>query len=351
MFNLFLESQIYVLFMIFIMISIGIIKEYNLFGEIYAWISNKTKSKRLTLFFISLFGGILPIPGRVAVSANMIYSLVPNCNTRECKKSKSKLGIIDYISTHHYYLWSPLEKTIIIPMVALGLSYSAMMSYLWPLLTITVIFIFWYLFIKIKETDIEINLIDYETFSTVKLLKNILPFFLAIILLIIGFEAWKVFCSLTVYYILLTKEYNFKKILSFVNWKFIFLLSIIAFLGKLAGTFDKQITEIIKTAVVIDASLGMQLFIGTSLVFCATLLLGSSSKFAGWVAIMVLIFGPQYLVWFFVVEFFAYNFSPTHKCIVVGTSLFETPIRRYLEIIGIWQISLLMYAILYTFIF
>ena len=351
MFNLFLDSQIYVLFMVFVMISIGIIKEYNLFGEVYTWVSAKTKSKRLTLFFISLFGGILPIPGRVAVSANMIYSLVPDCCSRECKKSKSKLGIIDYISTHHYYIWSPLEKTIIIPMAALGLTYGAMMSYLWPLLAITVGYISWYLFIKIKETDIEIKLIDTESFSIVIMLKNIIPFFLAIILLIMDFEAWKVFGSLTVYYILLTKEYNYKKLLSFINWKLVILISIVAFLGKLVGTYDKQITEIIKSAIDINASLGTQLFIGTSVVFIATILMGSSSKFAGWVSIMALIFGPQYLVWFFVIEFFAYNFSPTHKCIAVGTSLFDTPIRKYFEVIGTWQILLLTYAVVYTFIF
>ena len=59
----------------------------------------------------SLLGGILPIPGRVALSAPLLDAIAP-----PDKKKRSAFGVIDYLSTHHYYWWSPLEKTVVLPM-------------------------------------------------------------------------------------------------------------------------------------------------------------------------------------------------------------------------------------------
>ena len=298
MLNLFLESQIYVLFMFFIMITMGIIKNENLFSSLFSYINVKTKSKRMTLFFISLFGGILPISGRVAVSANMIYSLTPNCDTRECRKSKSKLGIIDYISSHHYYLWSPLEKTIIIPMAILGLSYLKVMSYLWPLLLITSLYILWFIFVKIKEEDILINLNEYKNYSLINIIKNILPFLLSIILLILDFNGTIIFSLLSLYYIVITKNFNIKKLFSYINWKVLLIISIVTLLGKYSELYSDEITNIIQNTNVLG-NIYIKLFVASSLMFVGAFILGSSSKFSGWVSVMTLIFGMKYFVWFF----------------------------------------------------
>ena len=206
-FNNFLDSQIYVLFMFFIMTTIGIIKEYNLFEDFFGCLNSKVKSKRLLLFFTSLFAGMLPIPGRVAVSANIIYSLTPRDNSIQSKKSKSKLGLIDYISTHHYYLWSPLEKAVIIPMSVLSLSYLQVMSYLYPLLIITILYSIWFIFLKIKETDIIIDLISSD-YKVKNIITYFVPFILSIIFLILNIKPVFVFGILTLYYMLITKLFE-----------------------------------------------------------------------------------------------------------------------------------------------
>ena len=76
------------------------------------------------IILTSILGGVLPIPGRVALSAPLLDAIAP-----PDKKKRSAFGIIDYLSTHHYYWWSPLEKTIILPMAALGITYREMLSY------------------------------------------------------------------------------------------------------------------------------------------------------------------------------------------------------------------------------
>lgn len=348
-FNNFLDSQIYVLFMFFIMTTIGIIKEYNLFEDFFGCLNSKVKSKRLLLFFTSLFAGMLPIPGRVAVSANIIYSLTPRDNSIQSKKSKSKLGLIDYISTHHYYLWSPLEKTVIIPMSVLSLSYLQVMSYLYPLLIITILYSIWFIFLKIKETDIIIDLISSD-YKVKNIITYFVPFILSIIFLILNIKPVFVFGILTLYYMLITKLFDFKKILSFINWKVLIIIGLVSLLGKYVNIYSSEINTILETLTKLNYSREIMIFITSSIIFIAALIMGSSSKFAGWVAMLTAIFGIQYFIWFFVIEFIAYNFSPSHKCIPIGTGLFGTSLLEYIKTIGLWQLLLLIYAFVYTFI-
>ena len=101
---------------------------------------NRVKSKRAVVALVSALTGVLPIPGRVSVSAGVLDTISSE------GKSREKLGMIDYLSTHHYYLWSPIEKTIILPMAAFGLSYWAMMTYMWPLLVGCLAVVLFYLF-------------------------------------------------------------------------------------------------------------------------------------------------------------------------------------------------------------
>ena len=115
--------------------------------DIFSLLEQKVKSKKMVVFLVSLFGGILPIPGRVALSASMLNSIAPVDN-----KKRKKFGIIDYLATHHYYLWSPLEKTVIIPMAVLGLTYAKFMAYIWPLLLITCLYITYYILFYSVDT-------------------------------------------------------------------------------------------------------------------------------------------------------------------------------------------------------
>ena len=114
-----INNQQFLVYLGLIMIITGILKQKGYLTDVFSFLLHTVKSKKLVLFLISLFGGILPIPGRVAVSAGILDIIAP-----KDKVGRESYGIIDYLSTHHYYIWSPLEKTVIIPMAVLGLTYG-----------------------------------------------------------------------------------------------------------------------------------------------------------------------------------------------------------------------------------
>ena len=119
------EKELYMGYIFGIMILGGYIREYRVLDDVYSLAKKYIKDNRLMIIVTSIFGGVLPIPGRVALSAPLLDAIAP-----PTKRDRSNYGIIDYLSTHHYYWWSPLEKTIILPMAALGITYREMLSYL-----------------------------------------------------------------------------------------------------------------------------------------------------------------------------------------------------------------------------
>ena len=157
--NLLYKGQEYLLFIAFIMMVAGLIKQHNLFAGAYAYIQKVFKSKRAIVALMSAFTGILPISGRVTISAGMLDTIAPPKGS----KGREKFGIIDYLSTHHYYVWSPLEKTILIPMAAFSITYGAVVYSLLPLLIVSLGLVFGYIMFFIKEDDI-----DNDTEKSVK---------------------------------------------------------------------------------------------------------------------------------------------------------------------------------------
>ena len=119
-----LQKELYMGYIFGIMILGGYIRKYNVLNDVYSLAKRYIKDNRVMIIITSIFGGVLPIPGRVALSAPLLDAIAP-----PDKKKRSAFGIIDYLSTHHYYWWSPLEKTIILPMAALGITYGQMLSY------------------------------------------------------------------------------------------------------------------------------------------------------------------------------------------------------------------------------
>jgi len=67
--------------------------------------------------------------------------------------------------------------------------------------------------------------------------------------------------------------------------------------------------------------------------FLGSLALGSSSKFGGFTAIAVSIFGLEYLPLFFAVDYAGYILSPVHKCLAIGKSYFGTPLKKYYSVL------------------
>ena len=78
--------------------------------------------------------------------------------------------------------------------------------------------------------------------------------------------------------------------------------------------------------------------------------MGSSGKFIAIAVIMSQVFGVQYFLWFFALDFAGYLLSPMHKCVMIGNRYFGTPIKTYYKALGTWAALLLITAGVLTFL-
>lgn len=298
------------------MICSGLIKDNCLFSGVNAWVAKLFRSKKIAISLIAALSGILPIPGRNVASAPILDSVAA-----KNAKSRSKYGIISYLATHHWYLWSPLEKSVIIITSALGLTFVQVLSFTWPLLLIMLAVLAAYLIFFVKNEDIEINLDNNGMEWT------IIPFLLGVGLLICGIVPWLIFGILAIFYIFLTKTFDIKKLLSYIRWDLVAFCSFILIISDILNKYNNVYVEHIK--VLADTN-----FVLVSIIaFLAAFLMGSSSKYAGIVAILVGIYGIGYLPYFLALEFAGYLISPMHKCVIVSKMYFGTSIKHFLAII------------------
>lgn len=332
--NLLYKGQEYLLFIVFIMMVAGLIKEHNLFASAYAYIQRVFKSKRVIVSLMSALTGILPISGRVTISAGMLDTLAPP----KGQPGREKFGIIDYLSTHHYYVWSPLEKTILVPMAALGLSYGAVLFNLLPLLIVSLGMVFLYIAFFVKEDDIELNTTD-ERFKVSNIIRNVFPFIAAVGVAISGVNPIIVFGLLTLYYMILTLTWDAKKLLSYVDWKLIAWVAVIIFVANVTRENTDAIKAYLESGPFdINTVWG---FISISAISLGSaFLFGSSGRFAAITTILTLVYGVEYFVWFFALDFIGYLISPTHKCMAIGKLYFDTPWKKYASALGVWSLLL-----------
>ncbi len=283
----------YLIILAVVMIATGYSTTYNLFGKTYNWLSKKIKNKKVLLVLLSAIGGVLPIKGRVVASAG-IFDLLLKKDTNS--KLRPKFGILNYISTHHYYLWSPLEKSMLIPMAVLNLSWLQMMGYTWPLLLICILALLSYIAIGLKDLDNN----DLE----------------------IGEQK-------------ITKPEKIPMPWEFINWKMLGIVWCILMLG----VFAKEYSDVLMAWV--DTHQGNLFFVSIA-AFVASFILGSSGKFAGIVAGLTAIFGLPYLTYFMAIEFAGYLLSPTHKCNIISMKYFDTPFKQYITALIIWAVVIII---------
>lgn len=345
-----LNNLEYLWLIFFIMIVAGIAKEHNLFMPIYSYIKSSFKSNRIVLFLISAISGVLPIEGRVTVSAGVLDTIThKDCNHESHIKGRQKMGIVDYLSTHHYYLWSPLEKTVILPMATFGIGYYQWIGLIWPLLLVTLCYIFYYIFYKVKEEELYI---EESTFKISAVFRNVMPFFVAIGTYVYsGGEdhIFMIFGLLALYYVFLSQTWDYKKLFSYINWEVIVTVAIVIMLGNYFKSQEMFINDFIRN-LGIDITTFTGLVIISLIGLVASFLMGSSSKFIALAVLMSAIFGTEYFIWFFAIDYVGYLLSPTHKCVMVGNRFFGTPLRTYYISLGIWSLLLLTTAGLVTFL-
>lgn len=277
----------YIPYLAAIMLLSAWAKKTGFFMPMYKWIATHVKSKRAVVAIISAISGVLPIEGRVTVSAGFLDTIAPNDNRRKI------YGIIDYLSTHHYYFWSPLEKTVILPMAVLGISYVGFLSLVWPLIVACLGVALFYIFFILKEDDVSIDLDKKQHDCTS--------------------------CDV-----------------AWVNWKVLFTVTAVIMLGNYLKTFDKEMLEIVKS------SGSITLAVVLSFVF--SFMMGSSGKYAGFVSLLSTMFGAKFLPLFLAVDYAGYMLSPTHKCFAVGKTYFDTSTKDFYVAIAALCITLIAVA-------
>jgi hypothetical protein len=331
----------YLWMIVFIMIVAGLAKEHNLFAPAYVFVRNVFQSNKIVLVILSTIGGILPISGRVTISAGLLDTIAP-----KDPEKRQKYGIIDYLATHHYYMWSPLEKTVIIPIATFGITYTAWIEQIFPLLVGTFLFIGWYIWKRVDETDITIASTDSTIFSVI---RDILPMIVAIIGYVIFENFYVTFGVLALYYIILTSTWDIKKLISYVNLDVLLIVGTVIIFSAFLQTYDSEFKEAIET-VGLNPNTFFGMFGITTFGFVSSFLMGSSGKFVAIAVLMAQVFGIEYFLWFFAVDYSAYLVSPTHKCLMLGNRYFGTPYHIYYIALATWAGILLSIAGTITFL-
>lgn len=316
----------------------GIFKSQSLFLPLFSLIVSKTKSKRLSLLSISLLAGILPVEGRVSISAPILDSIVQKEEAECCDKpvkARSKIGILDYIATHHYYLWSPLEKSIIILMAGLSLTYVEILKYTAFPLFLYIVYLVSIIFFYIEEKDIFILGKKDNIKYSWKSIFIIIPFISGIVLSIF-YPPHYIFPLVTIFYYSITYKFiPLNKLLSFIKWKTLLIVFFIILVANLIKSNQDAISSFLNLNH-LESYKDPNLILVSSLIASGALLsfiLGSSSKYAGICVALTLALGIKYLPIILMVEYCAYLLSPTHKCIAISVSYFETRVFEFYKLL------------------
>ena len=338
-----------------IMLIAGIVKEHNLFNSTYGWLKTRFKSNRVVIIMLSLVSGIIPIEGRATVSASILDTATSKSNCcgseHDNNDSRKKLGIIDFLTTHHFYMWSPIEKPVLLPMAAFGLGYSAWIGMIWPLLLVSVLFIGLYAWFMIDEH--EVNIEAHNNINPGDFIMYVLPFIIAIFsYMYFGGEGpilvFSIFGILVSYYIIVTKTYDYRVLNSYINWKTLGIIAIVlltsGYMQEHREWIEKSITS---TGLNPGAFKGMLII--SLITFAGSFSMGSDGKFAAITVMMTTVFGLPYLLWFFALDYVGYLLSPAHDCVMIGKRYFGTSLTVYYTALISWSVLLLLVAGAFTF--
>jgi hypothetical protein len=346
----YLSDEIYLFVLISIMVVSGIAKEHGVFAGTYGFLKSKFKSNRLVIMLLSFVSGVLPIEGRATVSAGILDTATGNNGDNA---SRRKLGIIDFLTTHHFYMWSPIEKPVLLPMAAFGIGYAAWLGMLWPLLVVSALFIVLYCWLAVDEHEVVIAECP-ESHGFWDFAKNTLPFLVAIVsYMAMGGEGpeavFPVFGALLIYYVVMTKSYDIAKLNSYINWTTVAIVAVVfassSYMQEHRAWFEEGVKSI---------GLDMHTFKGvfyiSLLTFLASFSMGSDGKFAALTVLMASAFGKEYLLWFFALDYCGYLLTPMHECVMIGKRYFGTSLATYYTALIGWAILLISVAGVFTFL-
>jgi len=302
----------YVFLLFSVLVISDFLKNKQLFVPIIDFILKKIKNKKLLLFLFVNVLGFLPVPGRIVLACGMLDSI------QNKEKNNQKMGILAYLSSHHYYLWSPLEKSIIITIGVAGISYFQFLHLLFPAIVTYFILLMFAYFVWIKNDDINILGLDNSIkVNPIEVKYILMSGLLGLVIALLIHNYFSFFLIFLIGMILL--DYNqFFKSLKNINYNLIIFLAVLMIAThflKLYGTpYFKSISQ---------SSSVLILFVILS--FIGSVILGSSSRYAALTGIGISLFGNHYLPLLYLIDFAGYFISPTHKCTIISKMYFNVP--------------------------
>ena len=191
----------------------------------------------------------------------------------------------------------------------------------------------------LNDDEIDIEVKD-EPINVKNITMVVIPFLATILMCVFltkyyfgfftGFTLWLVYYS---------KSWN--KIMSYIDWELIWIVELVIILGNLVGSYYSVIESYIK-----QYNEPEYILVVSVISFLSSFMLGSSAKYASIVSLLTSVFGMQYFVLFFTLEYSAYLISPSHKCLPIGQRYFHTGFMTYLKALIIWISLMMTYALL-----
>ena len=317
--------------LVVVMTIAGVFREANVMGGLYSFLKNWVKSKRGLVALLSLCFGVLPIPGRIIFACGMLDSL------QDKQKNNQKMGTIAYLASHHYYLWSPLEKSIIITCGILGITYLQFMSYMWIPSLLMILFSLVYIFSAVTED--EINLIEPEEADYIRPLAYVLSM-AAVILFSIVYSDYSIafFSGYAASIVFMEQRFSWH----WYDWKVLLMATAATILGSVIGNYAAFLTSLIplKTALIATA-MGAFVF---------AFITGSSARFAAVCGLIVKVVGLKFLPLIYLVEFAGYLLSPAHDCVAIAKTYFKTPVGMFFIPLVLLSLLLISYGVAIAFI-
>jgi len=217
------------------------------------------------------------------------------------------------------------------------------------LLITSLLFISIYIWTQVKDEDL---VITPGNFKLSAVMRNVVPMFIALGTYIgLGGEGhvFPIFGLLTLYYVVITQQWSPKKLLGYIRWDVLAWVGAVIILGNYFKSYNGEFLTMIKST-----GLDPHTFVGMLAIsvigFVISFLMGSSGKFIAVAVLMAQVFGVEYFLWFFAIDFAGYLLSPTHKCVMIGNRYFGTPVATYYTALGIWGLLLLAVSATITFL-
>lgn len=333
--NFISQLNIFVL-LISLMIISYIYQTENILGNIYNYlVTRKNINNKLLISIMAGIAGFLPIPGRILSCMTLLDTI---------GKKQKQFGIISYLSTHHYYMWSPLEKTVLISISMLSLTYIEFMTFMWiPILIYSIYFLFYLIFIFKADPITEMVNADF-IYDSRHILSLLVLLSLIMTMIFTGYSIYVMFSIFALFNIILFRP-NFINMVKSFNFNLLLIVLLVIFISVLLNSQYDDIKLLINDFAQNNNNI---LIIGL-ICFIFSFLFGSSSKFIVFAILPTLIFGIQYFPFFFMLDYAGYLISPMHKCTIYGKMYYDTPFWYYFKYILILAIIMFSYGLIYLY--